>query len=347
MSILTDAIFALVGITFVICVIATPVCLIGFIVQSIRKHPGKKKWLTRLKNCFLAFAVALLVAVVPALLNGPESDAEAPQDPGETEEVDEEEPVEEEAQPEEPVEESEQSQKPVEEEPQEPEEEAAEKTEAEQFAEDNDVSVELAESLETVLAGMELTDTSRVGIFHYELSHVYNWKQIEDWADGERYSAWMDMEHVWYIYVKDDVVVGVRDGHGNIFYEEETQPEESVGEAVEVESPEDEVDTSVSFEEIYHEYKQNELRADDTYQGNRYRITAEINGMETGGLLNLTGGAVLTMQIQVDNTIVFFYAEFEKDQEEALKSVNVGDTITFEGKCLSAGSWTDCVLITE
>lgn len=67
--------------------------------------------------------------------------------------------------------------------------------------------------------------------------------------------------------------------------------------------------------------------------------------METDGLLNLTGGATLTMEIKIDNTIVFFYAEFEKEQEEALKKVNVGDTITFEGKCLSAGSWTDCEII--
>lgn len=107
------------------------------------------------------------------------------------------------------------------------------------------------------------------------------------------------------------------------------------------------VDTSVSFDEIYRAYKENELRADDTYQYNRYRITAKINGMETDGLFNLTGGATLTMETQVDNTIVFFYAEFEREQEEALKSVNVGDTITFEGKCLSAGSWTDCEIIEE
>ena len=51
------------------------------------------------------------------------------------------------------------------------------------------------------------------------------------------------------------------------------------------------------------------------------------------------------MEIQVDNTIVFFYAEFEKDQEDALKKVSVGDTITFEGKCLDAGNWSDCELI--
>lgn len=107
------------------------------------------------------------------------------------------------------------------------------------------------------------------------------------------------------------------------------------------------VDTSVSFDEIYREYKNNELRADDVYKGNRYRVEAKINGMTSGGLLNMTGGATLTMEKQVDSTIVIFYAEFEKDQEEALKTVNVGDTITFEGTCSNAGSWTDCKLIAE
>lgn len=107
------------------------------------------------------------------------------------------------------------------------------------------------------------------------------------------------------------------------------------------------VDTSVSFEEIYYEYKSNELRAKEKYYGNRYRITATINGMSTTGLLNMTGGATLTMEAKIDNTIVVFYAEFEKDQEDVLKNVNVGDTITFDGTCLSAGSWTDCELITE
>lgn len=95
------------------------------------------------------------------------------------------------------------------------------KTETEKFAENNDVSVELAESLETVLAEIDLTDKSRVGVFQYGLSDVYNWKQIEDWAEGQRYSAWMAQEHTFYFYVKDDRIVGVRDGHDNVFYIEE------------------------------------------------------------------------------------------------------------------------------
>lgn len=112
-------------------------------------------------------------------------------------------------------------------------------------------------------------------------------------------------------------------------------------------SVEKEIDLSVTFEEVYRAYKENELRADDTYKGNVYRITAKVNGMKTGGLLNLTGGATLTMEKQIDSTIVFFYAEFEKEQEGNLKTINVGDTITFEGRCLSAGTWTDCELIIE
>ena len=99
---------------------------------------------------------------------------------------------------------------------------------------------------------------------------------------------------------------------------------------------------AATFDEIYYAYKENELVADDLYQHNRYRVTAKING-----LFNMTGGAMLTLETEVDNTIVFFYAEFEKEQEENLKSVKVGDTITFEGKCLDAGNWTECELIVE
>lgn len=101
----------------------------------------------------------------------------------------------------------------------------------------------------------------------------------------------------------------------------------------------------VDYEEIYKAYKENPIRAEEKYKGNRYRITGQINGMSTSGLLNVTGGATLTMLIKIDNTYVYFVAEFEKDQVEALKTVNVGDTITFEGKCASDELWTKCELI--
>lgn len=122
----------------------------------------------------------------------------------------------------------------------------------------------------------------------------------------------------------------------------ESSPSESEPQTSEVSSA---VGTA-TFDEIYHAYKENELVADDLYQYNRYRVTAKINGMTNDGLFNLTGGATLTLETKVDNTIVFFYAEFEKEQEENLKTVKVGDTITFEGKCLDAGNWSECELVT-
>lgn len=104
---------------------------------------------------------------------------------------------------------------------------------------------------------------------------------------------------------------------------------------------------TATFEEIYKAYKENELVADDLYEGNRYKVTAKINGMTTDGLANLTGGAMLTLEKKVGKTTVFFCAEFEKEQEENLKTVKVGDTITFIGECGSAGYWSDCELVME
>lgn len=195
------------GIAEFVCLIGIPVTLIGFLAQLVRKKANKKMWGITL-ICFLAvFVVCVALTPTPEQKEDNEGIATTtePKENDTTTEpvIDESSTI---------VSESEPTEEPQHE---------TEKTEAEKFAESNDVSVSLAESLESALVGMELTDKSRVGVFHYDLSHVYEWKQIEDWAYGQRYSAYMDMEHVWYIYVKDDVVVGVRDGHGNVFYSEE------------------------------------------------------------------------------------------------------------------------------
>ena len=65
------------------------------------------------------------------------------------------------------------------------------------------------------------------------------------------------------------------------------------------------IDTSVTFADIYTEVKRNKLSAEDLYDGNRYEITAKVNGMETGGLFNLTGGATLTMATQVGDCLLY------------------------------------------
>ena len=104
-------------------------------------------------------------------------------------------------------------------------------------------------------------------------------------------------------------------------------------------------DTSVTYDEIYNAYQSNELTADELYKNNRYRITATVHRISNDGILNLTGGATITMRTEVGDKVVSIIAEFEKDQEEALKRIAVGDTITFEGKCVSEGAWMECKII--
>ena len=105
------------------------------------------------------------------------------------------------------------------------------------------------------------------------------------------------------------------------------------------------VDSNVTFDEIYKAYKSNELMADDLYSGNRYRITATIKGIESDGLFNLTGGATLSLSVEVGDSVASLIAEFEKNQEGALKKVAVGDTVVFEGTCVSDGAWIDCKIV--
>ena len=100
------------------------------------------------------------------------------------------------------------------------------------------------------------------------------------------------------------------------------------------------------FEAMYRAYNSSKLVYEAEYLGNRYTVTAKINGMSTGGLHNLFGGVTLTMEKQVGNMIVFFRAEFEEDQEE-VKQIVVGETVTFEGTCYAALNFHDCELVLE
>lgn len=107
----------------------------------------------------------------------------------------------------------------------------------------------------------------------------------------------------------------------------------------------DVVDTSVTYDEIYNAYESNELVADELYKGNRYRITATVHRINTDGIFNVTGGATINMRVAVGDNVVSIIGEFEKDQEEALKLIVVGDTITFEGECGSARAWIECEIV--
>ena len=102
-----------------------------------------------------------------------------------------------------------------------------------------------------------------------------------------------------------------------------------------------------SFKEIYKAYRKNELRADEMYEHNRYKVKAKVNGMTDDGLLNFDKSIKLTLETKIDNTIVFFYADFGKEEAGNLKKIDVGDTIVFEGECLDAYNWAECKIVNK
>lgn len=80
-------------------------------------------------------------------------------------------------------------------------------SEAELFARDNSISTVLAESVENALTQCEAPDS---------LKSLKDWKQIEDYAEGQRYTAWSysNKNERYYnmtFYVKDNVVTSIRD----------------------------------------------------------------------------------------------------------------------------------------
>lgn len=80
-------------------------------------------------------------------------------------------------------------------------------SEVEIFARDNDISIFLAESIENALSRCEAPDS---------IKSLKEWKQIEDYSDGQRYTTWSystKNERYYYMtfYVKNDEVVSIRD----------------------------------------------------------------------------------------------------------------------------------------
>ena len=97
----------------------------------------------------------------------------------------------------------------------------------------------------------------------------------------------------------------------------------------------------VTFEEIYLAYKNNELRADEEYEGNRYQITAEVESVSEGWWGNYS----VTLTIRAAGRRCYLFCTFDSDQRDALIVLNEGDQITFEGTCESWGVWDDCIVI--
>ena len=80
-------------------------------------------------------------------------------------------------------------------------------TDAEKFAQDNGISVELAQDIENALSQTDVPPS---------LNKLNEWKRIEDYTDGQRYTGWIysNVQEKYYymvFYVKDDTVESIRD----------------------------------------------------------------------------------------------------------------------------------------
>ena len=93
-------------------------------------------------------------------------------------------------------------------------EKTPELTDAEKFAQDNGISVELAQDIENALSQTDVPPS---------LNKLNEWKQIEDYADGQRYTGWIysnAQEKYYYMvfYVNDDTVESIRDQKNGLEY---------------------------------------------------------------------------------------------------------------------------------
>lgn len=86
-------------------------------------------------------------------------------------------------------------------------EEVVELTDAEKFAQENGISVELAQDIENALSQTDVPPS---------LNILNEWKQIDDYAEGQRYTGniYSNAQNRYYymvFYVKDDKVESIRD----------------------------------------------------------------------------------------------------------------------------------------
>lgn len=87
-------------------------------------------------------------------------------------------------------------------------------TDTEKFAQDNGISVELAQDIENALSQTDVPPS---------LNKLNEWKQIEDYTDGQRYTGWIysNVQEKYYymvFYVKDDTVESIRDQKNGLEY---------------------------------------------------------------------------------------------------------------------------------
>lgn len=101
----------------------------------------------------------------------------------------------------------------------------------------------------------------------------------------------------------------------------------------------------LDFATMINEYRSNEIRAKEIYENNRYEISAKIVSIERAGLREAYSGYNVNMTIDLDDEEFSICANFQGDFKEDIMKLNIGDTLTFTGECVSPSLWYDCTIV--
>lgn len=101
------------------------------------------------------------------------------------------------------------------------------------------------------------------------------------------------------------------------------------------------VDTTTGYRKIYDAFCENELVAKEAYKGNRYRISGEIDSIDSVG-----NEGCLVIAVDVGDVFpVWVYAYFDKSETESLKALKSGQQVSVDGECTGKITFDHCALV--
>ena len=101
----------------------------------------------------------------------------------------------------------------------------------------------------------------------------------------------------------------------------------------------------LDFSAMVSEYRANEIRAKETYKDNHYIVSAKVVGIEQAGAREGYSGYNVNMVVSLDGEDFSICANFQSDLKEDIMKLNIGDVLTFTGKCVAPELWHNCTII--
>ena len=101
----------------------------------------------------------------------------------------------------------------------------------------------------------------------------------------------------------------------------------------------------LDFEAMVNEYDTNEVRAKEIYKGNRYVITAQVTDIEQAGFSDGYSGYNVDMVVALTNGNFSISGNFQGDLKDDIMELNIGDILTFTGKCETPRLWQNCTIV--